>query len=183
MIDRRLSQRYKRRRDPEDIVQSVLKSFCVRVQNGEYHFKNREMLWALLSRIARNKVYDAIRDDKADKHNIDREQVLPDDGEITFNELNSEQAQVLADALEWALNHFESPFPEIFRLQLFGYPVAEVIEIILNELNPPYPQILQLKLQGLSEQQIAEKLNCRRGKVRYKLQRLKQRLKRLLGEA
>ena len=179
LVDAQMNHLYKRRRDPEDIVQSVLKSFYVRASNGEFHFADRESLWRLLKKIARNKMLNRIERDRAGKRDIAKEQAIVD--EPVGVDPSSAQAHVLAVALQHALGELGSLSPEIFRLQLFGYSVPEVIEIILRDLEPPYPQILQLRLSGMSEQEIANELGCLRGQVRYKLQRLVERLRVLLG--
>ena len=180
MVDRKMNEIYKRRQDPEDIVQSVFRSFFVRASNGEFKFENRQTLWHLLQRIARNKMLKRIQKDRARKRDVAREQNDVADS-ILFREPNDAQAHVLADALESALNGLSSPAPEFCKLQLFGYSVSEVVEIILRDLESPYPEILMMKLQGASESEIAKSLGCLRGKVRYQLNRLQTRLASLLG--
>ena len=181
LVDWKMNEIYKRRQDPEDIVQSVLKSFFVRAANGEFQFDNRDSLWNLLSRIARNKMLKNIEKNRSGKRDVTKEQRIDAAASVCQTPTEA-QAHILAEALDLALNGLGSPTPEIFRLQLHGYSVAEIIEIVLRGLDPPYPQILQMRLQGLGEQEIADQLGCLRGKVRYQLKRIQHRLASLLGE-
>src|SRR5437773_1756774 len=44
-----LDQRLKQKVDPEDVLQSVYKSFFVRFAQGQFELKNWESLWGLLT--------------------------------------------------------------------------------------------------------------------------------------
>ena len=95
---------------------------------------------------------------------------------------DAREARLLGDVLEAVLARLEPPEPEVLRLQLYGYTIAEIVEIVLEGLDSPYPEILQLRLQGHTETQIADRLNCGREAVRYKLKRIRQRLAKMLGQ-
>jgi len=181
LVDRQMNEIYKRRQDPEDIVQSVLKSFYVRAAKGEFVFENRESLWNLLKQIARNKMLKRIDKDRALKRDIGKETLLVTES-IAGQSVTQAQAHVLARALDLALKGVHSPTPEIFQLTLYGYSVAEVIDVVLRDLESPYPEILQLRLGGASEQEIANELGCLRGKVRYRLRRIQEKLAGLLAD-
>ncbi len=183
LIDRKLNDRFKRRQDPDDIYQSVMRSFFVRVQNGEYYFEDYDRLWAMLRTIAQRKLLKRVEKDQAAKRDVRRESSIPADDVPLPEALDPDAvpARILGDLLEKVLDELPGPWPDIYRLQLFGYAVEEVLQIILSNLPEPYPRILQLRLQGCSEQEIATRLGCQRGKVRYRLQRIQQRLSQLLS--
>ena len=182
LVDREMHQIYKRRQDPEDIVQSVLKSFFKRAKKGEYFFEDQESIWSLLKQVARNKLRKQITKDKTQKQDVFRE--LHDNDEILVSpvSVNDAQAHVLGAALEIALSRTESPTPDFFRLQLFGYEIMDIVHVVLEGLAPPYPRILQLRLQGHSELAIGLEIGCGREADRYKLKRMEGRLKYLLDQ-
>jgi len=181
LVDKRMNQLFKRRQDPEDVVQSVMKSFYVRAANGDFHFENQQALWSLLKKIALNKLVKRIDADCRAKRDIRRENLMDDMNTLSGVKTSHAQARLLGDVLEQTLAELPSPTPEFFRLTLYGYSFAEVTEIVLRDLPPPYPQILQYRLQGFSEQRIAETIGCGRGEIRYKLARMQQRLAKILG--
>lgn len=183
LIDRKLNDRFKRRQDPDDIYQSVMKSFYVRVQDGQYYFESYDRLWAMLRTIAQCKLLKRVERDQAAKRDVRRESSTPAEEACLPVELEPDEipARILGDLLEQVLDELHGPWPEIFRLQLYGYAIEEVLQIILSNLPEPYPRILQLRLQGHSEQEIATRLGCQRGMVRYRLKRIQQRLSQLLS--
>src|SRR5207244_13422111 len=66
---RRISQRLASRVDPEDIVQSVFRTFFGRVKAGEFHFEDQDDLCKLLVRITINKTMRQIDFHTADQSN------------------------------------------------------------------------------------------------------------------
>lgn len=181
LVNSEMRQIFRRRQDPEDIVQSVLKSFCGRVYEGNFVIENTDALWALLKQISRNKVRKRIAKDTTLKRDIFAEQ---HGMENALEDVSTDQipAHVLGEALGIAIRKSESPASEIFGLQLWGYSVGELVEIIMKDLSAPYPEILQLRLEGCSESEIASRLQCGREAIRYKLKRIQGRLKSLLAE-
>ncbi len=174
-VDRMMNKLYKRSHSEEDIVQSVFRSFYRHTANGDYVFENTAKLWALLKTIAYHKIL-KVADKEHTPEPVDAN-LLP------AAEVTEAQARLFGEVLEMVLKKIGSPAPEVFRLQLFGYTVQEVIEIVLSGLAPPYPEILALRLQGKSQRQIAEAIGSTREKVRGKLNRIQDRLTRLLTEA
>lgn len=181
LVDREMNTIHKRRQDPEDVVQSVFMSFYRRAAKDQYRFEHTGALWKLLQRIARNKMLNRVDGDLAGKRDVRRE---TDNNPALLAEkpLSAAQARLFGEALELALNGMDAPAPEIFRLQLYGYTIAEIVEIVLQDLEAPYPEILQMRLQGHSEQEIADAMNCGREAVRYRLDRIQERLRHLLRE-
>jgi DNA-directed RNA polymerase specialized sigma24 family protein len=91
-------------------------------------------------------------------------------------------AQLLGDVLEYVLNGLEPPEPEIYRLQLHGYTIAEVLDLVLSDIQSSNAEILQLRLQGQTIEQISESVGCSRATTRYRLERICERLKCLIGK-
>src|SRR5690348_6415942 len=55
LAHRRLDDRLRQKADPEEVMQSVLKSFFVRQRQGQFELDNWDSLWALLVRITLHK--------------------------------------------------------------------------------------------------------------------------------
>jgi RNA polymerase sigma-70 factor (ECF subfamily) len=181
LVEREMNARYRRREDPEDVVQSVFRTFFRRASEGEVQFENPDGLWNLLRQIACHKVVNHARFHQAQIRDVSREE--PCDQQVLCSPVPAEPAaRLLGDALEAVLKGLEPHESEIYRLQLYGLSVGEIVEAVLRGLPAPYPQILQLRLQGNTERQIAEQMQCGREAVRYRLKRLRQRLSFLLQE-
>jgi RNA polymerase sigma factor (sigma-70 family) len=148
-MDRRLA----RREDPEDVVQSALKSFFRGMHDRRFRIDHTSMLWALLERITMNKLL---------KH---KERATA--GKRTpLKEACTDPARLYA----------RDPSPQE------AIVVADLIEAVISGLESPYPEILRMRLEGGTEVEIAETLKCGRQAVHYKLCRLRDRLQRLLAE-
>ena len=182
LVDREMNEIHKRRHDPEDVVQSVLMSFYVRTANGEYSFKHTGAMWNLLKQVARRKILKRIEKDNAVKRDIRKEEKADEEG-LPNQVPTHAQARLFGEALEMALNGLDSPTPEILRMQLYGYTVAEIMEKVLQGLASPDPEILSKRLQGKSEREIATEIGSTREAVRYKLKRICDRLRKLIAEA
>lgn len=72
----RLSKKLARRVDPEDIVQSVCRSFLLRARDGQYSLDESGDLWRLLCKITINKVCRQARHHGAAKRDVDAEASL-----------------------------------------------------------------------------------------------------------
>ena len=66
-----MNRRYRRREDPEDVVQSVFRTFFRRDSRGEYEIDNDEALWGLLRHIVRLKILTHVEYHEAKKRNPD----------------------------------------------------------------------------------------------------------------
>ena len=181
LVAREMDRRFRRREDPEDVVQSVCRTFFRRAAKGEFQVENLDCLWALLKKITRRKILKHVAKHRAKGRDIDKEEYA-DDAQLPGRAPTMQEARLLGDVLEIVLAGLEPPEPEILRLQLYGYTIAEILEIVLGGLDSPYPEILQLRLQGHTETQIATTLGCGREAVRYKLKRLRERLSKMLEE-
>jgi len=171
-----LNTRFRRREDPEDVVQSVLRTFCRRAAAGEFELRDADALWNLLQEITRKKILKHVEYHRAQKRDILSEENA--EHENIPEESLSADARLLGDVLEAVLNEESqsSPDSEIMQLQLFGYSIEEIVSIILSDLPAPYPRILQLRLQGRTEHEIAAELECGREAIRYRLKRICERL-------
>jgi RNA polymerase sigma-70 factor (ECF subfamily) len=142
--------------DPEDIVQSVFRSFFQAAGRGIYDVPDGEELWKLFLVIALNK----IRDKGAFHHAPKRDVRLTRGG----------------DALDHALDargqYDESAY--VF-LQL-------VVEETMAPLPGPYRQMIELRIEGYEVAEIARKVGRSKRTVERALQEFRTRLRSALKE-
>ena len=152
LVEQRLGTQLARRVDPDDVVQSVFRTFFRRTGNGEYPIDHSGSLWRLLRRITLNKICrfgerhraakrDVSAEAPLDSEEVNRVAVLPDHSPEEVAELLDELKAVLA-----------------------GFDQAEV-------------HIIGLCLEGHSSPEIAEDVGCSRSTVRRVRDRVHDRLR------
>jgi ECF sigma factor len=128
----RLSARLARRTDPEDIVQSVYRSFFVGAREGRYTLGRGGDLWRLLASITKHKLLRQARHQTADRRSIDRECSLDkvDEGRCLGRgtDPTPEEALALADELEWVFAQLDAFGRRVLELRLQGSPIPAIAE-------------------------------------------------------
>ena len=100
--------------DSADVVQSVFRSFFVRMRLGEYDLRDPPQLYALLRKIARNKLKNRTREQYADCRDIRRDKPLGGlDGDIRSPGMDPLSRLSLDDLVGTLLDHLP---PDIRRL-------------------------------------------------------------------
>ena len=74
---RELPDRVRQRVDPEDLVQSVYRSFFQRLSEGRFSFADSGDLWRLLAAMTFQRVRKAVRFHQQQRRDVRREQRLP----------------------------------------------------------------------------------------------------------
>ena len=147
---RRISQRLASRLDPEDIVQSVFRTFFHRAREGEFSFHDQDDLAKLLVRITVHKTLRKVAFHKAEKRNAVRETGQGAESQACWEEL---------------LDAEPSPDEAVTFL--------DQLENFLSQLQPMERQILEMRLQGYTNDEISEKLNIYDRKIRRVLERVR----------
>lgn len=132
LVSGRLSDRLRRRVDPNDLVQSILKSAFRVTSEKDIGCANESGFWKWLVTVALNKTYKRIERERAIKRDLNRE-VASD--------------SVLGDRI------INEPTPDDV------VEVSELLQKILEKLSDLQGQILLAKLDGLSQIEIADKLD------------------------
>jgi RNA polymerase sigma factor (sigma-70 family) len=129
----RLSPLLNRRLDPEDVVQSVWRSFFGRLQAGGYTVGRHGDLWRLLAAIAVNKVREKARFNLADRRTVKAEEtavlsrsVCGVPVEAWMSEPSPEEAANLSETLERALKSLSVLKRRIIEQVLQGGTLDEV---------------------------------------------------------
>ncbi len=135
---RRISQRLASRVDPEDIVQSVFRTFFGRLRAGQFEIEDQDDLCKLLMRITVHKTLRQVAFHKAAKRNPALEKGQQDAADDRILEvLDSEPTPEATVAFVDQLEHF------------------------LARLRPEERQVLEMRLQGHSNEEIATKLKIK----------------------
>ncbi len=147
----RLSQRLASRVDPEDIVQSVFRTFFKRLKAGEFQIEENDDLCKLLVRITVHKTLRQVAFHKAGKRDFSMETGQSD-----------ESNDRLVDLLG------REPSPEVTVAFL------NQMEHFLGRLRPMEREILELRMQGFSNEDIAKKLGIYDRKIRRVIERVRE---------
>jgi RNA polymerase sigma-70 factor (ECF subfamily) len=153
---RHIGQRVARRVDPEDVVQSVFRTFFRRVQSGELNLYDPDRLCALLARITINKALDQVSFHHAAKRNVNLD---ADSGSNDHDPV----ARLLDD----------EPSPESVNQFL------DTLEHFLGHFSPEERQVLEMRMQGFSVEEIARRL----GTYDRKIYRILERARALAEQA
>ena len=155
----RLSPRLAGRVDPEDIVQSVYRSFFVEAREGRYRLGRGGDLWRLLAAITKHKVLRQVRHQGAARRSVEVE--LPLD-------------QV--DAQRMRVRRLDPTAEDAAEL-------ADELERLFSLLDPSGRRVLELRLQGLQISEIAEDTGRSERTVRRSLARIRELMAGRLDDA
>jgi len=157
-----LDRRILRKEDPEDVLQSVFKSFFRRCGVGQFRLDRREDLWSLLVSLTLHKCGHRADYFRAARRNVQRE---------TPAALGQESS-----ASEWeALAREPTPLEAVM--------LAETVERLLGGLEPHQQQIVQLSLEGEAPARIATAVGVTQRTVQRVLKGVRERLEKWRGEA
>jgi RNA polymerase sigma-70 factor (ECF subfamily) len=133
VVRQRLSTRLGRRFDPEDVVQSACRSFCVRIRDGRLDVESTDSFEQLLVRITLNKLFTQVEHHQAAKRAVQRE--LPPERAASGPHLRPEPLsrepapdELLAvhEELENILQNFQPLHRRMIELRLLGYGTSEI---------------------------------------------------------
>ncbi len=136
----RLDGRLRQKLDPEDVVQSVYKSFFLRYAEGQFDLSDWDSLWSLLTVITLRKCGRWHEHFQASRRRLDAEVSLQpgadDSGsgwEALADEPTPAEAAMLTETVEGLLLDLQGRDRDIATLALQGYNAAE----ISSQLNRP----------------------------------------------
>lgn len=153
LVEKELNRRYGGREDPEDAVQSALRSFFRGASSHRFQIDHSGALWKLLVTIVRHKILKHVEYHQALKRRPHGE-VLAEDIDLVSREPNPEEAAELTD----------------------------ILERLVDQIEPEEVDILRLRMQGLTKAEIGQELDLKEGTVKYRLDKITDLLARILAE-
>lgn len=126
-VRKQLPDQLKKRLDPEDIVQSVLRSFSRRLKDGRYAFADSRHIWRLLTVMAYHEIRDATRYHQDDARDVRREQTTRAEPFLDSVPGPDEIASFV-DQIEHRLQDWPEKHRSIVKLFLHGEAIAEIAE-------------------------------------------------------
>jgi RNA polymerase sigma-70 factor (ECF subfamily) len=150
-----LSARLSHRVDPEDVVQSVYRSFFADSREGRYQLERGGDLWQLLVTMTLHKLTNQANRLGTQKRSVSRER-----------QFGSEDSLLGIGAPRLA----GQPSPAE------AAALADQLEQLLRGLEPPQRRIVELRLQGYNLDEIASEVPCSLSTVRRVLDRIKKQL-------
>jgi len=156
---RLLNERFHRREEPEDVVQSVCRTFFRRAADGQFELASQNSLWRLLCAITAAKSREKARFHQRQKRSAGQDQRLPtalDDGEIVA-------ASDPSPAEEAAF--------------------ADELEKLLSELTPDERTVVELRLQDCEYKEIAQQTGIAYRTVKRMTQRIRAKWQGALEES
>lgn len=157
----RLSRKMGRRVGPDDIVQSVFRSFFTKAREGQFVFAESEDLWRLLSSITVTKVLRQVQRNRRGKRSIDLEESIMAPG-----------AAIRIPA-EFVL---KGPSPTHAMVLL------EELEHIMANLKPLYREVLEMRLRGDTTEEIAQQSSRSERTVRRVMEHIQELLEERLKQ-
>ncbi|MBN71868.1 MAG: LuxR family transcriptional regulator [Gimesia sp.] len=130
----RLSEKLGRKVDADDIVQSALRSFFVRSQEGQYAIERSGDLWKLLAAITRNKLLKQAEHFQQQKRSLDRDDALQSSAEnqavLFASEPTEAEAVALSDEVDFLIRDFDPLQQQMLELRLQGQTIPEIAETV-----------------------------------------------------
>jgi RNA polymerase sigma factor (sigma-70 family) len=132
-----LDTRIRRKVDPEDVVQSVFRTYFKRQRDGSVAVKDEEHLWSLLAMITARKCINASVSFRRKKRNADLEVTVEGGGDEVVSswqaisrEPTPEQAAVLTDLIERLVGTLQERDRQIVQLSLEGQTGRAIADTI-----------------------------------------------------
>lgn len=145
----------KARLDPEDIVQSIFRTFFRRAQEGHYDVPDGEELWKLFLVIGLHKIRDAATFHRAGKRNVDR-----------------------TIGMSFDSGHFDPAAPDDFAEKT----LRMVIDDLLKSLSENQREIIMQRLDGAQVEEIAARTQRSLRTVERTLQKFRELLRQHIDE-
>ena len=165
VADQNLSPGMRRRVEPDDVVQSVCRTFFRRAKAGEYQLPDSQALWRLLCAITVTKVREQSRFHGRAKRGLKRE-------------VSMDAAGGGPDADTPGADHFapadDAPTPAD------AAAFADQFRLVIESLGEEERQLVCLKLDDCTNDEAAEKLGCSERTVRRLMKEIQARLSKVL---
>jgi RNA polymerase sigma-70 factor (ECF subfamily) len=148
-----LDSRVRQKVDPEDVLQSVYKSFFARHAQGQLSFAGWDGLWALLALITVRKCGRCARWFHRAQRDVHAEVAVaagPDESDVIqmfSDEPSPQEAAMLSEVVEQLLRALGQRDGEILTLALLGYSAAEISDRLGRPGRTVYRVLERIKVR------------------------------------
>ena len=155
---RKLPNRLRRRVDPEDIVQSVYRSFFHRLNEGQFTFQESLDVWRLLAAMTFHKARNAVKFHERERRDVRRDLPLVPDGdssnpnpEAIADTPGSDDLEILYECLDKLLAKLPSNYREIVVARLQGESIEQIAQKVKRSRRTVLRVLAHLQELGASE--------------------------------
>lgn len=125
----RMPERLNQRVDPEDVVQSVFRTFFARNAAGQFIFQETPDVWRLLAAITYRKVQQTIRFHHQQQRDVQREESgTEQDERVPESEATVSSLAIMVELVDRIVERIPEQHREILTLRLENYSVDEIAE-------------------------------------------------------
>lgn len=128
----RLNEAIRRKEDPEDVVQSVFRSFFRRQEDGQFDIADEDSVWRILALITVRKCADRVEYFRAACRDVRREMgpaasdPACDSWAGVTDDPTPSEAAVVTELLDDLMVGLEADDRDVLTLQLQGYTIPEI---------------------------------------------------------
>lgn len=158
LANARLSGKLGRKLDPDDVVQSALRSFFTRSREGQYAIERSGDLWKLLAAITRNKLLKKAEHYRQQKRSLNRDEALTSGSDELFREAPTEtEAVALSDEVEFLMRDLEPLQRQMLEMRLQGQTIPDIAESVersertVRRFLGGFRETLEERLQSLRD--------------------------------
>jgi len=127
LIDRNLAAKYSPRVDPEDLAQSILRSWFIRAREGRIELSSQDEVWKLLSTVALNKVRNKVKFHDRKRRAVSQTNSAPEILQCV-PEPTQEDAAAFLDLVEVAGQRLDEKARRTLELIVEGKSVEEIAD-------------------------------------------------------
>jgi RNA polymerase sigma-70 factor, ECF subfamily len=164
LAGRHIARRLQPRIGPDDVVQSVCRTFLRRSKAGNYDLTDTDGLWRLLCAITLTKVRQHVRFHLRQRRTVLREAPQPSESSV--------QAPIRDAAVAAGQQTPDA-----------AAAFSEQMEQLLGSLDSEEQMLVQLRIEGFTQPEIAQSMGCSERTVRRLLTRVRAKWSRQLEES
>lgn len=128
VADRKTGQDLRARLDPEDMVQSVFRTFFRRVSDGQYDVPEGGELWKLLLVISLNKIRHQGIHHRANKRSVEKTVSSDPISEAADQQSEDISLKVLEMTIQEMLETLPEEYQNVIKLRIMGHEVQEIAD-------------------------------------------------------
>lgn len=125
LVERNLAERFSPRLDPQDVVQSVFRSWFTGAKEGRINPGSRDEVWNLLSVVALNKVRNKVKFHDAQCRAVSKT-LSDEEAIITIRDPGEEEREIFLDLVETARGRLDEMARQTLDLILQGNSVEQI---------------------------------------------------------